>query len=535
MAVAATVRAQTLGIRYRGFSRIAVEHPRLANIAKFGTPIASAGFSAFSYYLLTFAALIPDALMTAGAGFGVGVFLAAIGSLVSQKGQAAAAAEENLARADAAEAALQASRLALLGTQEMNVLGLSVDARLKSIRREIADLKSGIEKNQSLLIIRRKEVSRQSKMGETQDAIIGAAAREGIEHDVKTLPGRIEGQENELRGLEISEAQTERSLFPSALITDIEELGKGGMGQVQVGYCPKLGKKVVLKTMLSDKLDKEALREAKERFKREALSQSQIFDPNVAKIYGYSEETKTDSGGQTYIVYTIYQEYIEGMDLTKYLDALEGRPRPVIDILSLFLQIAKGVAATHAKNIIHRDLKPDNVRVSGLKFAKLIDFGIAKAAKEHGENAGGTQLTASGNIIGTPQYMAPEQILPGGSRRIGPKTDVFALGIILFEMLTGKRPYQGTQIDQSSGAWEQADEQSLQSLQILLRTISAFGNRTAYPFPVISKTLGEHHELQILVERMTENNVEQRIPLSEAIKEINELIANFSKQKIFAI
>jgi serine/threonine-protein kinase len=167
--------------------------------------------------------------------------------------------------------------------------------------------------------------------------------------------------------------------------------------------------------------------ESATRFAREASNAAQILHPNVAAVFDFGESDRT--------VYLV-MEYVDGEPLSRILNqegALE--PRRAVDIAC---QIAEGLTAAHELGIVHRDLKPDNVIVTqartGRDVPKIVDFGIAKAASETPQDA----LTRSGLVIGTPEYMSPEQLL---GDPIDARTDVYSLGCILYQMLTGSTPF----------------------------------------------------------------------------------------------
>ena len=169
--------------------------------------------------------------------------------------------------------------------------------------------------------------------------------------------------------------------------------------------------------------------ESTTRFAREASNAARILHPNVAAVFDYGEADKT--------VYLV-MEYVDGESLSSLL-AREGvlDPRRAIDIAR---QIADGLTAAHELGLVHRDLKPDNVIVAmkrdGREIAKVVDFGIAKAVSDLPKDA----LTRSGLVIGTPEYMSPEQLL---GDPVDARTDIYALGCMLYQMLTGVQPFAG--------------------------------------------------------------------------------------------
>src|SRR5215510_2889035 len=206
----------------------------------------------------------------------------------------------------------------------------------------------------------------------------------------------------------------------------LARLGEGGMGRVYVAEHVKMNRQCAIKVM-SPSLLNDA--DSTTRFAREASNAARILHRNVAAVFDYGEADKT--------VYLV-MEYVDGESLSSLL-AREGAldPRRAIDIAR---QIADGLTAAHELGIVHRDLKPDNVIVAmkrdGREVAKVVDFGIAKAVSDLPKDA----LTRSGLVIGTPEYMSPEQLL---GDPVDARTDIYALGCMLYQMLTGVQPFAG--------------------------------------------------------------------------------------------
>ena len=176
------------------------------------------------------------------------------------------------------------------------------------------------------------------------------------------------------------------------------------------------------------------------RFDREARALASINHPNIAAIYGVEEE-----GGITALVL----ELVEGDTLA---DRLRRGPIAAADAVSLANQIAAGLDAAHAKDIIHRDLKPANIKVTRSGVAKILDFGLAKAVEEAVVPLGSTvtvDATREGAIVGTAAYMSPEQ---ARGQKVDKRTDIWAFGCVLFEMLSGKRPFAGATVSDSIAA-----------------------------------------------------------------------------------
>jgi eukaryotic-like serine/threonine-protein kinase len=217
-----------------------------------------------------------------------------------------------------------------------------------------------------------------------------------------------------------------------------ELLGEGGMGSVYLAEHTHMKKRVALKLLHPEMSDNA---EVSARFEREAMASSHIEHPNVAAATDFG---KTDDGA-----FFLVLEYVEGTDLRA---ALEKEPISVARCLRITRQIALALERAHEAGIVHRDLKPENVMLvkkdDEPDFVKVLDFGIAKilegaaqhASAEIAARGGGAAqpLTRLGTILGTPEYMAPEQAL---GEPVTPAADLYGVGVILYEMLTGKHPF----------------------------------------------------------------------------------------------
>ncbi|HEX7878960.1 MAG TPA: protein kinase [Candidatus Eisenbacteria bacterium] len=208
-------------------------------------------------------------------------------------------------------------------------------------------------------------------------------------------------------------------------------LGAGGMGEVYRALDTRLGRSVAIK-VLSRHLA--ATAEARARFEREARTVSQLNHPNIATLFDVGQEGDTD-----YLV----MEFLEGETLA---DRLVRGPLPTAEFLALAGPIVDALAAAHRAGVIHRDLKPGNVMLTA-GGPKLLDFGLARPLEGVVTDASSSQsptvnapLTGQGVIVGTLQYMAPEQL---EGREVDARTDVFALGCVLFEMATGRKAFAG--------------------------------------------------------------------------------------------
>ncbi len=198
-----------------------------------------------------------------------------------------------------------------------------------------------------------------------------------------------------------------------------EELGRGGMGVVYKARQRSLDRIVAIKMILSTSL---ASPKAVERFLNEARTLALLKHPHVVQVYESGSH-----GGKPFLSL----EYLDGGSLS---DRLKGEPQPPAQAAVLLRQLALAVQAAHDKGIVHRDLKPGNVLLTRDQIPKITDFGLARQ--------GESSMTMTGEVLGTPSYMAPEQAA-GQAKLVGPAADIYALGAILYELLTGRPPFKG--------------------------------------------------------------------------------------------
>jgi serine/threonine-protein kinase len=207
-------------------------------------------------------------------------------------------------------------------------------------------------------------------------------------------------------------------------------LGKGAMGIVYEALDPKLHRKVAIKTIRVSQLDEETAKDFSARFVREAHAVARLNHPNIVQVYDFGEE-----GGTAYLV----MEFIRGKELKTELAANPAFDRK--ECVRIMCELLDALDFAHEAGVIHRDIKPANVMLDGQRRTKLTDFGVARVADA---DRTGADRTQAGAVVGTPSYMSPEQV---EGQRIDRRTDIFSAGIILYQFLTGQKPFSG------EGAW----------------------------------------------------------------------------------
>jgi eukaryotic-like serine/threonine-protein kinase len=273
------------------------------------------------------------------------------------------------------------------------------------------------------------------KPGERETFLTEACAGdEDLRREVESLLASNEQIESFLQSPAIEDAAGLLDEQPNSMIgrvigpySILSQLGVGGMGEVYLAFDSRLDRKVALK-FLPEHLSPE---NRVERFKREARAASALNHPNVATIYDIGE-----TGGAIYIA----MEYVEGQTLGARIARQPFNPAEIVDIVT---QVAKALDEAHARGITHRDIKSDNIMLTERGDAKVLDFGLAKIRSSSSDDAlskFAAGQTAPGMVMGTVQYMSPEQAL---GRPLDHRTDIFSLGVVMYEMATGRLPFYG--------------------------------------------------------------------------------------------
>lgn len=202
------------------------------------------------------------------------------------------------------------------------------------------------------------------------------------------------------------------------------ELGRGAMGVVYEGHDPDLDRNVAIKTLRKDTLDKSESSELLERFKREAQAGGRLQHPNIVSIHAYGEDDATAF---------IAMEIIHGKELR---DLFDGNQRFTIkDSVRLMTELLDALEYAHSHGVVHRDIKPSNIIVMDDGHIKITDFGIARLES--------STLTQAGTVLGTPSHMSPEQFM---GQAVDGRSDLFSAGVILYQFLTGEKPFVGASI-----------------------------------------------------------------------------------------
>jgi serine/threonine protein kinase len=213
------------------------------------------------------------------------------------------------------------------------------------------------------------------------------------------------------------------------------ELGKGAMGVVYEGFDPIIERTVAIKTIRPEQLEKMQAVEILARFKREAQAAGRLNHPHIVAIYDYGEVVaeggQAAAEGESARIAFIAMEFIKGRELKDYFDGNERFP--VKETERIMSELLDALDHAHKNGVTHRDMKPANVILLGDGKVKVADFGIARIES--------SELTQAGTILGTPSYMSPEQFL---GQPVDARSDLFSCGVILYQFLTGEKPFTGT-------------------------------------------------------------------------------------------
>ncbi|HXV59335.1 MAG TPA: protein kinase [Vicinamibacteria bacterium] len=264
----------------------------------------------------------------------------------------------------------------------------------------------------------------------------------------------------------------------------LRRLGRGGMGAVYEGYDPALDRRVAIKTLTSDAISDQ---DSRGRFEREARAAAKLSHPNIVTVY---ELGNFGGIGKPYIV----MEYLEGADVATIV---EQGSLPFAEALDIVIQLCRALDFAHQNGVVHRDVKPSNLRYLDNGQVKIMDFGIARLE-------GGHTYTKSGVMLGTVHYMSPEQIR---GEKLDGRTDIFSAGCILYELLTGKRPFPGD-----------------------TATAVLYNIVHENPHPVIEANRDLPQEVQRALDRALAKNADDRFSTAgEMAKELEKLLAVYRK------
>lgn len=271
----------------------------------------------------------------------------------------------------------------------------------------------------------------------------------------------------------------------------LKKLGEGGMGAVYLAQHVNLEKYIAIK-ILPPAFTREP--QSIERFLREARSAAKLEHPNIVQVFNVGEKSS---------IYFISMQFIHGQSLEAHI--LEKKRIPLAQALWVMDSCLKGLIYAHKRGIIHRDIKPDNLMITDEGELKVVDFGLARSTQ-----AGGT-LSTTGQIMGTPYFMSPEQC---NGTVVDLRTDIYALGITFYYMLSGKRPYEGNS-----------------AVLILMQHVNQDPVKTLDNFPDLQLPSA----LVAIIKKMMEKDLQQRYQNLEAVKsDLAPLLQQFSPQPIFS-
>lgn len=289
-------------------------------------------------------------------------------------------------------------------------------------------------------------------------------------------------------------------------------LGRGSMGVVYKGIDNQIGKLVAIKTMNQKILRQQ---EMQERFYREGAILGQLQHKNIVTVYNVGVD-----GDTCYIA----MELLEGIPLDRLLKKKE--PLSLRRVLTIIKQVCEGVHAAHKQSIIHRDLKPANIFVMDDDYVKVLDFGVA-----HFQNS---QLTNSGMLLGTINYIAPEQIT---GLKVDYRADIFSIGVILYEMLSGKNPFLGKNISQTMVRIVNENPESIQTIpKPLMNVLNKALHKDRGRRYISAKLLASDIDRQLRDLSLTEEeSSELRDRIAEVKRNQSEMLNKMLAQRIEAI
>lgn len=260
----------------------------------------------------------------------------------------------------------------------------------------------------------------------------------------------------------------------------VSDIGRGGMGKVYLGRDEQLRRDVAIKVMHAHRAGNPS---ARQRFLQESRATAAVDHPHIVTIHQVGEHD-----GLPFIV----MQRLQGRTLQEYRE--ETGRLPVLESLRIAREIATGLAAAHSRNLVHRDIKPANIFLEGPdRRVKIIDFGLALDAADTG-----TKLTTDDSIVGTPAYMSPERV---NERTIDAQSDIFSLGVILYEMLSGQLPFEG---------------------ESLVKTLMAIARGGATPVQAVAPDVPE--QVSDLVMRLIAHDKADRPPTAAAVADALELL-----------
>ncbi len=445
----------------RGLAQYSAQSPRAARIAPYVGTFGTGGASALAYHLLTMAPTVPDFGMTLLLGTGLGLVGTKLVSLGIRNADSAIKLEEAYAEISEAPKLLQ----------------LRED--LEKTKAEAGRLKNLIEETDERLLS--PDIDDSIKIGDRRK-------RDSLAHRLQSTLSQ--------------EVYIEGKLAEEGNFYVIRRLGEGGMGAVDLCFNTGLKRPVVVKRVINRGATSDA--ELLRRLRKEAVSMASIVHPNVARVFALKEVD-----GQMAII----QEYIDGKDLSAKLRALYPSGFGRAMGIRIGLMVAAGLKAAHDQGIIHRDIKSDNVLIieedGEIKGAKLIDFGLAREISSVDQRI----TVMKGAVYGTPEYMSPEQFKDFAGT--GKPADVYSLGILIFELITGKIPYIE---DLPSG------------YNMNQRFLHFFQVATQRDLPLLNPK-EPNDPLQILLSRMTAKDPSDRPEIGTVAAELLELKREIERKK----